>query len=265
MKSKFSLEMLPKQVGKIKDVPKSIVDDIYITYIPGSSRNEIVNAAKIILESGFNPIPHCPARTIPDEQFLVNYLRDLVQVGVKCILVIGGSVSKPTGKFSNSMELLNTGLFGETGIKLVNIAGHPEGNPDDDNHFENMISKCKWLKNNHLESNIVTQWCLSPDITNSWTLKTKNEIKKIGADIKIHLGIAGPAKLTTILRYAKICGVGASTSVFMKQGLDIRKIVNHNPDNIIKNLKGYDKLHIYPFGGISEFLGWYSNTNLKFI
>ena len=51
----------------------------------------------------------------------------------------------------------------------------------------------------------------------------------------------------------------------MKQGLDIRKIINHNPDNIIKNLKGYDKLHIYPFGGISEFLGWYSNTNLKFI
>ena len=104
---------------------------------------------------------------------------------------------------------------------------------------------------------------MSPDITNSWINKTKSHLGKIGVKSEIHLGIAGPAKLTTILKYAKICGVSATTSVFMKQGLDIRKIINHNPDNILNSLIGYDKLHIYPFGGINEFLKWYKNTNIK--
>ena len=98
---------------------------------------------------------------------------------------------------------------------------------------------------------------------NFWINKTKSHLGKIGVKSEIHLGIAGPAKLTTILKYAKICGVSATTSVFMKQGLDIRKIINHNPDNILNSLIGYDKLHIYPFGGINEFLKWYKNTNIK--
>ncbi len=263
MKAKFSLEIIPKQVEKIKDLPKDIVDDIYITYIPGASPQDIINASETILNYGFTPIPHCPARTIPDEEFFINYLDGLIKIGVIKILIIGGSISNPKGRFSSSIDLLNTGLIQQSKIKTVNIAGHPEGNPDDKNHFENMIEKSKWLNTNKIQSNIVTQWCLSPDITNSWINKTKSHLGKIGVKSEIHLGIAGPAKLTTILKYAKICGVAATTSVFMKQGLDIRKIINHNPDNILKSLIGYDKLHIYPFGGINEFLKWYKNTNIK--
>ncbi len=263
MKTKFSLEIIPKQVEKIKDIPKDLVDDVYVTYIPGSSPNDVINASETILNYGFNPVPHCPARTIPDEEILINYIDGLVKKGVKKILIIGGSVSTPKGKFSSSIDLLNTGLFQQSKIKSVNIAGHPEGNPDDENHFENMINKSKWLGENNFQTNIITQWCLSPDITNSWISKTKSQIEKIGVKSEIHLGIAGPAKLTTILKYAKICGVSATTSVFMKQGLDIRKIINHNPDNILKKLTGYDKLHIYPFGGINEFFKWYKNSNFQ--
>ena len=69
MKAKFSLEIIPKQVEKIKDLPKDIVDDIYITYIPGASPQDIINASETILNYGFTPIPHCPARTIPEEEF----------------------------------------------------------------------------------------------------------------------------------------------------------------------------------------------------
>ena len=49
MKAKFSLEISPKQVEKIKDLPKDIVDDIYITYIPGASPQDIINASETIL------------------------------------------------------------------------------------------------------------------------------------------------------------------------------------------------------------------------
>jgi len=263
MKKQVSLEIIPKQVQKVESIPKGLVDDIYVTYIPGSAPSDVVNASETILSYGFNPIPHCPARTIPDEEFLINYIDALVKVGVTNILIIGGSVSSPKGKFSSSIDLLNTGLFQQSKIKSINIAGHPEGNPDDEDHFENMIHKCKWLGTNNFETNIVTQWCLSPDITNSWIRKTQTQLKNIGAKCEIHLGVAGPAKLTTILRYAKICGVSASASVFMKQGLDIRKIINHKPDNILEKLIGYDKLHIYPFGGIHEFLKWYDNTSIQ--
>ena len=49
----------------------------------------------------------------------------------------------------------------------------------------------------------------------------------------------------------------------IKQISKALKIINHNPDNILKKLTGYDKFHIYPFGGINEFFKWYKNSNFQ--
>ena len=59
------------------------------------------------------------------------------------------------------------------------------------------------------------------------------------------------------MRFAKVCGVKASTSVLRKQGLNLSKLMFVNkPDNIVSQLQGYDQLHLYPFGGIEKSSEW---------
>ena len=43
------------------------------------------------------------------------------------VLVIGGGVDQPVGTFSESIQVLNTGLIQRYGIQNVGVAGHPEG------------------------------------------------------------------------------------------------------------------------------------------
>ena len=49
---KTSLSILPK------------VKDVYITMLPGNDFKEVAIKAKELVQSGFNPIPHFPARSI---------------------------------------------------------------------------------------------------------------------------------------------------------------------------------------------------------
>ena len=92
-------------------------------------------------------------------------LFQLSSLGVKDILVIGGSPKKQEGPFSESMDLFQTGLFSKY-VFTINIAGHPEGNPDDSESDLNLIEKSKWLFENKLNFSIVTQWTLDVEKTN---------------------------------------------------------------------------------------------------
>ena len=89
------------------------------------------------------------------------------------------------------------------------------------------------------------------------TEEEKNKlIQGIDQDIKIKIGIAGPAKLTTLINYAKICGVSATALIVRNKKFGLTKLVKHNPTEIINGLKNYDQLHFFPFGGIKELSGW---------
>ena len=46
----------------LSDLPK--VKDVYITMLPGHDFKEVAIKAKELVQSGFNPVPHFPARSI---------------------------------------------------------------------------------------------------------------------------------------------------------------------------------------------------------
>jgi methylenetetrahydrofolate reductase (NADPH) len=75
--------------------------------------------------------------------------------------------------------------------------------------------------------------------------------------MSITIGIAGPAKLTTLINYAKICGVNATTLIIKNKKLGLRNLIRHNPTEIIDGLRNYDRLHFFPFGGIKEICNWF--------
>ena len=72
----------------ISILPK--VKDIYITMLPGNDYREVANKAIELANSGFNPVPHFPARSIKNQSDLKDFVNRCKDGGVKQALVIGG-------------------------------------------------------------------------------------------------------------------------------------------------------------------------------
>ena len=105
---------------------------------------------------------------------------------------------------------------------------------------------------------ITTQFCFDSKTVINWA----NDIKNKGIDIPIHIGIAGPAKLQTLLRYSIECGVGASIKILQKRALDLTKLLlPYKPTSILSELAEYklnnvdfniEKVHFFPLGGVKQ-------------
>ena len=238
----FSLEITMKT--DLSELPK--VKDVYITMLPGNDYREVANKATELTKSGFNPIPHFPARSIKNQSELKDFANRCKDGGVKQALVIGGS-AQPIGDFHCSLQLLETGLF--EGWK-IGIAGHPDGSPDiSDKDLEKaMIDKKPYA------DYIITQWSL--------------DVKPIAAflskqTLPVRVGITGPLKISSLLKFANI--VGAKNSInFLKtnvtKALDLLK--PRDPNDIIEKLKdSADNFHIYTFGGLKETNKWLTENN----
>ena len=238
----FSLEITMKT--NLSTLPK--VKDVYITMLPGNDYKEVAGKAKELVQSGFNPIPHFPARSIKGLKELKEYVIMCKDFGVKQALVIGGS-TEPLGEYHCSLQLLETGLF--EGMK-IGIAGHPEGSPDiSDSELEKAMKEKK-----PFADYIVTQWLLDHQVISKFITKQT---------LPVHVGITGPLKLTNLIKFAQI--VGAKNSInFLKsnasKALDLLK--PSDPNKLINELKNVtSNFHIYTFGGLKETNEWLIKNN----
>ena len=251
-KTTWSMEILPQNISEVSLIPE-FVNEVYITMIPGVDCQDTIEAANVIQTEGKQAIPHIAARSFSGPEVLKKHLSGLQDAGIKRVLLIGGGVPEPAGKYTSVMDLLKTGFFAEYGINSFDFAGHPEGNPDDPKSEYHMLEKLQWTKEHEFSSRIVTQWSLDAKKTNNWI----SDLREKGVSNPIHIGVPGPSTVKSLIRFAKVCGVKASTQVLRKQGLNISKLMFVNkPDKIISELSGYDQLHLYPFGGIAKSAAW---------
>ena len=233
----FSIEIGPHT--DLETLPS--VKDVYVTLLPGEDYVKTAEKSGDLVKKGFNPVPHFPARSITNENQLKDYISRCKDLGVKQVLVIGGS-RDPIGDFDSSIQILETGLF--DGIK-IGIAGHPEGSPDisDSNLEKAMIDKKPYA------DYIVTQWLLNSQPIIDFISKQS---------IPVHVGITGPMKISSLIKFANI--VGAKNSInFLKsnftKALDLLK--PKDPNELIGKVKDFtDDFHIYTFGGLKETNKW---------
>ena len=233
----FSLEIGLKT--DLSNLPK--VKNVYITLLPGEDFRQVVNKAKELTNLGFNPVPHFPARSIKNLNNLKDYVKRCKDDGVKQALVIGGS-AQPIGDFHCSLQLLETGLF--EGFK-IGIAGHPDGSPDiSDSDLEKAMRDKK-----PYADYIVTQWLMEPEPI------IKFVSKQI---IPVHVGITGPMKISSLLKFANT--VGAKNSInFIKSNLGktFDLLRPKDPNDLIEKVKSVtNNFHIYTFGGLKETSAW---------
>ena len=263
----FSVEVTPKAASKIENFEDYIPSGtlVYIAHIEGTPIDEMVETAKKINDQGFCAMPHFPARIIKDKNVLEDWIsRYKNEANVSNALLIAGGANKPYGEYDSSIQLIESELFDKADFNNLHIAGHPEGSMDIDpdgsttNVNQALSWKNEFSKRTDANMAITTQFSFDASSVISWA----NNIKEAGIDIPVHIGIAGPAKLQTLLRYSIECGVGASIKIIQKRAKDLTKLLlPYKPTNIITELATYkadnpsfniEKVHFFPLGGIKQ-------------
>ena len=265
----FSIEVMPRTASKIDDfrplLPKGT--RVYIAHIEGTPIEEMVATAKRLREEGFEPMPHFPARIIKDEATLNDWVtRYKGEAGVHQALLLGGGVKHPAGDFDNSMQLIESRAF--NGFSRLHIAGHPEGNRDIDADggdrvvMEALRWKQAYSERTDADMAIVTQFAFEAKPIIAWA----DHLAANGIHMPIHIGVAGPAKLQTLLKFAIACGVGPSLRVLQKRAKDVTKLLMpFEPTELVAELAahkaanpnfGIEAVHFFPLGGITTNATW---------
>jgi methylenetetrahydrofolate reductase (NADPH) len=261
----YSIEITAKDADALRAVAARIPPDtpIAIAFLPGEPFDERVRAAQAIRALGFEPMPHFSARRIESLDAFEDYLTAVVeQAGVQRCFVVAGDPSTPAGPFADSTSLIATGAFERSGIRAIGVGGHPEGHPNmtEAECFAVLDGKCREIARRGMAPLIVTQFGFDADAVVRWLA----ELRRRGIDAPVRLGVPGPAGIKTLMRYAALCGVGASTAVLRKYGLSLGNLIGSaGPDRFVAILEaaltpdhGPVRLHFYPFGGLARTLDW---------
>jgi len=267
----FSIEIMPRTAEKVDDFRAILPTGtrVYIAHIEGTPIKDMVATAKRLSGDGFPVMPHFPARIIKDSATLGDWIaRYQGEAGIEQALLLAGGVSTPHGDFHSSMQLMETGLFDKAGFKRLHVAGHPEGSRDidPDGGDQAVMDALRWKQafneRTDAEMAIATQFCFEADPVIKWV----NRLNAEGIALPVHIGIAGPAKLQTMIKFAVACGVGPSLRVLQRRARDVTKLVMpFEPTEILSNLAahkaanpdfGIAQVHFFPLGGIKTNAAW---------
>jgi methylenetetrahydrofolate reductase (NADPH) len=267
----YSIEVTPNAAAKIENFAEVLPANtrIYIAHIEGTPFEEMLKTAKKITDEGFIPMPHFPARIIEDKDMLDSWLSQYSgEANVQEALLIAGGSKEPAGVFDSSIQIIETELFDKYSFKRLHVAGHPEGNKDiDKDSTHTNVNKALSWKNEYAKRTdaqiaIATQFCFDSEAIIKWA----NSLIDMSIDLPVHIGIAGPAKLQTLIRYSIECGVGASMKVLQKRAKDLTKLLlPYEPTSVISELAEYksqnpdfniEQVHFFPLGGTKTTANW---------
>ncbi|PRY78745.1 methylenetetrahydrofolate reductase (NADPH) [Yoonia maritima] len=265
----YSIEVMPRTAEKIDNFKDLLPAGtrVYIAHIDGTPIEDMVATAKRLAADDYKVMPHFPARIIQDKAMLADWIaRYQGEADVDQALLLAGGVAEPKGDFHSSMQLLETGLFGD--FKRLHVAGHPEGNRDidkdgsDKNVMEALHWKQRFSETTDAKMALATQFAFEAKPIIAWA----DALRDAGITIPVHIGIAGPAKLQTLIKFAIACGVGPSLKVLQKRAMDVTKLLlPYEPTDVLTELAlhkaanpefNITNVHFFPLGGIKTNANW---------
>jgi methylenetetrahydrofolate reductase (NADH) len=267
----FSIETTPQTAAKVESFKTLLPAGtrVNITFLPGTNSLDTVATAARLRAEGMVPVPHIAARSIADESALEEYLKRLQgEALVDQVLVIGGGVTRPVGRFDSSVQLLATGLFEKYRIRRIGIAGHPEGTPDiaPAEVEKALIAKAEYGRATGAEMYLVTQFCFESAPVERWL----DRLAQLGVPLPVWIGVPGPASIKTLLRYAQECGIGPSMRVVTRQAKNVARLLTvQTPDALLAGLALHRSadpgrrlrgIHLYPLGGFAKTCAWFSSV-----
>jgi methylenetetrahydrofolate reductase (NADPH) len=266
----WSLEAtLPKR-AEIESLKGTLAPgtEVYLSAIPAESHEHLVESSKHVRGAGFEPVPHVAARNYRDRAALDDMLaRVRGEADVRRVLVIGGDRDQSEGPYTDALSVIQSGALQAHGIRAVSIGSYPDGHPriPDDVLARALTEKLAAARHAGFDVNIVSQFCFDEERITAWIRRLRAQ----GFSGRIRVGLAGPAKVTTLLRFAQRCGVKASTRGILRNvGAALQALGRATPDEPVRALagaalrEGFGDVapHLYSFGGFLATAQWGRTT-----
>ncbi len=238
---------------------------IYVTHTPNTTIADVADVACAAESRGFRAYPHIVARRIESEAALLAALDRLKDAGVTRAMLVAGDLSTPAGVFTSTLDILDSGVLVSAGIDTIGVAGHPEGH-------KRIGSTLLWKALQHKQDyaeltgarvHIVSQFGFNPGALVDW----ERQLTEHGIRLPVHAGIAGPASLRTLIKFAMLCGIGASLNALMTNlsAISSAKHLITSADEMLLQIvriregalaRRIVQPHFFSFGGVLHTVQW---------
>ncbi|MGH7097855.1 MAG: hypothetical protein ACREE4_09395 [Stellaceae bacterium] len=227
------------------------------------SRRSRISACRRLARAGFVPVPHLAARRLASFTQASDFLRRTrAEAAVASVLVIAGDLDRPAGPFCDSLDLLDSGVIERHGIGHILVAGYPEGHPRiGPAALDDALAKKRALaRARGFDLTLVTQFGFEPAPIRRWLA----DLPARDLVCPVRIGVAGPASVATLAKFAVRCGVGASLRALVRgQAAFARVLAEATPDALLAALFAEPLpgaplagLHIFTFGGVRQTAAW---------
>jgi methylenetetrahydrofolate reductase (NADPH) len=237
---------------------------IYVSHLPKQSWSETGLACRAVSAAGFDPVPHIPVRLIADSASLDRLLGELVgEARVQEVLLIAGDYPQALGPYSTVVDVLRSGLLNRHGLRRLSVAGHPEGHPnvslDEIRRAE--CEKATLAAHAGFDVTFLTQFFFEHTPFLEWVRESRARAVRA----RIVGGLAGPAGIATLFRFAMRCGVGPSIRALGARPTSLTKLIgDHGPEKVMRGLAAayrgdradFDGIHLFCFGGYLRTCEW---------
>jgi methylenetetrahydrofolate reductase (NADPH) len=237
---------------------------LYVSYLPKQQWRETEAACRAVRAAGFRPVPHVPVRLMPDAATVDRVLSGLVDTAqVDEVLLISGDYPQALGPYTEVLQLLRSGALQRHGLRRVTVAGHPEGHPKvrpaDIRRAE--VDKARMAQQAGLELTLLTQFFFDQRPFLDWV----RELRSAGVQARLVGGLAGPTRLSTLVKFAVRCGAGASMRVLTARPAAFTKLLgDHGPESVLRGLaqarceksSDFAGVHLFCFGGFIRTCQW---------
>ena len=262
-----SIEISPRELHRAGEVAALLPANtcVYLPSLPGLPLSRTLQAVAALRAAGLDPVPHVAARRIPGRDELRGFLKEAGAVhGVHRVLLIGGDEPAPKGPYADSLEVLESGVLREFGIREIGVAGYPEGHPRIP--ASTLVSaferKVRLAREQGLGLYVVTQFSFAPARVAEYCAT----LARNAPGVPVYVGVAGPTDAAALARYAQRCGVSVSLRALRTLGAGIAKLVtNTDPREQLLALARYCGgreasnvvgAHLYSFGGAVRTAAW---------
>ncbi len=238
---------------------------LYVAHTPNATLAQVAEVACAAQAAGFQGCPHLVARRIASRAELGAALERLRRGGVTRALLVAGDLTPPAGEFSSTLDVLDSGALDGAGLAALGIAGHPEGNPNipPAAAWDALARKQAWGAKTGVAVHVATQFGFDTGALATFD----HELAARGITLPVHVGVAGPASLKSLAKFAAMCGIGASLGALLTNpgALGALKSLVKTVDEVFPAIvrlregplaKRLVQPHFFAFGGVMKTVEW---------
>lgn len=237
---------------------------VFVSFLPKQTWADTRAAARAVRAAGFEPVPHVPVRRVSDAATLDRNLGQMVaESQVREVLLISGDYPQALGPYSSVLQVLESGLLAKHGLTRISVAGHPEGHPQVALEVIRRAERDKAALGAvlGLDVALLTQVVFEHAPLLQWA----SELRSAGVRSRMVAGLAGPASIATLFRFAVRCGAGASIRALgVRPGSLVRLLGERGPEDVVRGLAearvagtaDFSGIHLFCFGGFLRASEW---------